>query len=212
MEKTERSSPDEMGTDVIRRERIRRRHRDLRQAMPEKEVQEKSACICDALKRAAWYTDCKVIYGYYPLQNEVDCRSFLERAFIDKKVVALPKMTEKLSENTENDGKASKYMDFYRISSLKEVTEGSFHVMEPIETCPQMTEPHAVVLVPGVVFGRDGNRYGYGKGCYDRYFSRFPELYRIGIAYESQMEEMLYALPTDVQMNAVCTERGMIYF
>ena len=194
------------------RARIREKHRMEREAMSTAEVAEKSAEICDRLPKEPWYADCPVIYGYYPIRNEVDCRSFLEHALLDKKIVALPKMTEKMSEYTENDGKASKFMDFYRISSLEEVTCGKFHVMEPADTCPRVTESHAVVLVPGVVFGRDGNRYGFGQGYYDRYFARFPGLYRIGIAYENQLEDTLAVLSTDVRMNAVCTEEKMIYF
>ena len=198
-------------TGIKARSECRNRHKELRRMMSAEEVRRKSARICAALEQAPWYADCTVIYGYYPLQNEVDCRSFLEHALADKKTVALPRMTEKLPEYAGNDGKTSKNMDFYQILSLAETAPGSFQVMEPVAACPEMTEEHAVVLVPGVVFGRDGNRYGYGKGCYDRYFARFPELYRVGIAYENQMEPELTALDTDVCMNEICTEQGFIF-
>ena len=201
----------EDSTDVNSRSECRNKHKELRRMMSAEEVAEKSACICAALEQAPWYVECSIIYGYYPLQNEVDCRSFLEQALADKKTVALPRMTEKLPEYAGNDGKTSKNMDFYRILSLAEVASGSFHVMEPVAACPKVTEEHAVVLVPGVVFGRDGNRYGYGKGYYDRYFARFPELYKVGLAYENQMEPELTVLDTDVCMNAICTEQGFIY-
>ena len=194
------------------RAKLREKHRMAREAMSMAEVMEKSEKICGWLLDAPWYADCTVIYGYYPLRNEVDCRTFLDHALLDKKVVALPKMTGKMSEYTENEGKASKFMDFYQISSLKEVAPGKFHVMEPVAVCPRMEETHAIVLVPGVVFDRDGNRYGFGQGYYDRYFERFPRLYRVGIAYESQIEKTLWALPTDVRMNAICTEQGILYF
>lgn len=63
-----------------------------------------------------------------------------------------------------------------------------------------------VMLVPGVVFDRAGNRYGYGKGYYDRYLSRFPQLPTMALAYENQMETELETLPTDVKMNRIYTE------
>lgn len=199
-------------TEANIRSEYRNKHKELRRMMSAEEVERKSARICVALEQAPWYAECSIIYGYYPLQNEVDCRPFLEHALADKKAVALPRMTEKLPDYVQNDGKTSKYMDFYQILSLAETAPGSFQVMEPVAACPKMTEEHAVVLVPGVVFGRDGNRYGYGKGCYDRYFSRFPELYRVGLAYENQIEPELTVLDTDVRMNAVCTEQGFLYF
>lgn len=45
--------------------------------------------------------------------------------------------------------------------------------------------------MPGLVFDRKGNRYGYGGGYYDRYFARFPKLSRMAVAFEGQIEEQL---------------------
>ena len=39
------------------------------------------------------------------------------------------------------------------------------------------------VIVPGSVFGRDGSRYGYGKGYYDRFFAKNPKLKRYAVCY-----------------------------
>lgn len=181
------------------REEIRRIHKERRAAMSETGVREMSSCICAALAKAPWYGECAVIYGYYPLGNEVDCREFLEKAFRDGKRVALPRMYE-ASEGC--------LMDFYEITSLKQVKEGRFHVMEPVTGCKKVEETHAVVLVPCVVFDRSGNRYGYGKGYYDRYFSRFPELIKVAPAYGNQMEQELVTFGTDVKMDYIYTECG----
>lgn len=173
---------------------IRQTHKRLRAQMSSDEVRQKSRRICEMLVEEPWYQECDIIYGYYPLGNEVDCRSVLVQALAEGKRVALPRMAEQCS------------MDFYEITSLEQVAEGGFHVMEPIATCPMMQEQRAVVLVPGVVFDPSGNRYGYGKGYYDRYFERFPELYKVALAYENQMEQELEVLDTDVKMDSVCTE------
>lgn len=181
---------------------IRQRHKRLRNQMTVNEVDEKSRCICKKLVDAAWYQQCGVIYGYYPLGKEVDCRPFLEQALSDGKRVALPRMAA-YGEQTERS------MDFYEVTSLNQVAEGGFHVMEPLAVCPLMKENQAVVLVPGVVFDKAGNRFGYGKGYYDRYFARFPELYKVALAYENQMETELKVLNTDVRMDCICTETGV---
>ena len=97
-------------------------------------------------------------------------------------------------------------MEFYRISELSRVREGAFRVMEPDESCKRIGEEAAVVLVPGLVFDRKGNRYGYGGGYYDRYFARFPKLSRMALAFEGQIEKQLAVLPTDVRMHRIYTE------
>lgn len=189
------SSPDYLSRE------LRLQHKELRQGMKRCEVVKASALICEKLYESSWYSACTWIYGYYPLGNEVDCRSFLEIALADKKRVALPRMAV---EAVHAD---VCHMDFYEITALEQVTEGRFGVLEPLEACPLVWEQDAVVLVPGVVFDRQGNRYGYGKGYYDRYFARFPGLYKAALAYENQMEEHIKVSKTDVKMDCIYTEQ-----
>ena len=58
---------------------------------------------------------------------------------------------------------------FFYIDSLKQLEEGTFHVMEPVRGSEKADPLQQPVIVPGSVFGRDGSRYGYGKGYYDRF-------------------------------------------
>ena len=67
-------------------------------------------------------------------------------------------------------------MDFYYIDDFMQLKEGAFHVMEPIrKTVSGQFRDKQPVIVPGSVFGRDGSRYGYGKGYYDRFFAKNPK-------------------------------------
>ena len=100
-------------------------------------------------------------------------------------------------------------MDFYLADFKTELKEGAFHIMEPRKGCKKADFSRAYCLVPGSVFDRSGNRIGYGKGYYDRYFAAYPLLYRIGIAYESQIEERIKPEKHDRKMHAMVTEHGM---
>ena len=184
---------------------LRKRHKELRAQMSASEVKDKSKEICNRFLKSSWYLETKRIFGYYPLGNEVDCLLVLRQALSDGKRVALPR--------TEADCR----MDFYEITSIEQVEEGAFHVMEPQKGC-QLVLPskkaeenrnsmEEVVLVPGVVFDKMGNRYGYGKGYYDRYFARFPQIERIAFAYENQLEDEIETLITDVKMHSIYTEQ-----
>ena len=89
-------------------------------------------------------------------------------------------------------------MDFFYIDSLKQLEEGTFHVMEPVRGSEKADPLQQPVIVPGSVFGRDGSRYGYGKGYYDRFFAKYPRLRRYAVCYEHQLEETLPIDPHDV--------------
>lgn len=190
---------------------VRERHKALRSAMTAEEVRAKSGTICKRLLASDWYGECTTIYGYYPLGKEVDPLAFLAQALRDGKTVALPVTGERAMQKCFNseDAEQDSRMEFCRITSLSQVAEGSFHVMEPEEMCPLIQAEDAVAIVPGVAFDRTGNRYGYGRGYYDRYFARFPGVRRMALAYENQMEEQLVTLTTDVRMERIYTEGGI---
>ena len=201
--------PDAALTEEEARRQIRAQHKRWRMELPPEEVQLKSKKICERLAASDWYQKSTVIYGYYPLSTEADCLPFLAQALSDGKTVALPVTSrERLQRDWDRENRMpdTHRMEFYRISELSRVREGAFRVMEPDESCKRIREETAVVLVPGLVFDRKGNRYGYGGGYYDRYFARFPKLSRMAVAFEGQMREQLAVLPTDVRMHRIYTE------
>lgn len=194
----------------VEKQKLRSRHKEFRAKMRKFEVKNKSTEICSRFLNSSYYQEAKMIFGYYPLKNEVDCLPVLRQALSDGKIVALPR--------TDTECR----MDFFEITSLKQVDEGAFHVMEPKGDC-QLVLPskktqenrssaEEIVLVPGVVFDKKGNRYGYGKGYYDRYFARFPQIERIAFAYENQLEDEIETLVTDVKMHSVYTEQEVYCF
>jgi len=176
--------------------------------LSKEQVIEKSQEICRQVLEREEYKNSGTIFAYYPLGNEVNCLPVIEQALRDGKRLVLPR--------TGRDYR----MEFYEIKGLEDVEEGNFHVMEPKADC-KIFLPHVpvmeqkctefLVIVPGVVFDHYGNRYGYGKGYYDRYFARFPHLIRMGLAYTEQLsEESLECLETDVKMHIIVTENTII--
>lgn len=187
---------------MLKRTTCRKHYKALRNEMPREAVAAKSTAICEKVLKSTAYKTSQVILAYYPLGNEVNCLPVLEDALNKGKQVMLPR--------TEADCE----MNFYEIHSFLDVEEGHFHVMEPKAYCDKFEadscNAEVLVLVPGVAFDYEGNRYGYGKGYYDRYFSRFPQLKRIALAYTDQLSEnSLECLETDVKMHAIVTEQGV---
>ena len=82
--------------------------------------------------------------------------------------------------------------------------------MEPVRGSEKAVPLQQPVIVPGSVFGRDGSRYGYGKGYYDRFFAKYPRLRRYAVCYEHQLEETLPTDQHDIYMHDIYTEREVI--
>lgn len=96
-------------------------------------------------------------------------------------------------------------MEFYEIKNRTDVRIGYKGIREP-DTTHLIQQTHAFMVVPGVAFSTSLMRLGYGKGFYDRYLQRFPQLYTCGAAYECQVLEQLLCEPHDVSLKELITE------
>lgn len=132
------------------------------------------------------------IYGYYPKGKELSVLPFLQWALEAGKRVALPKVS-------------GQTMNFYEVTSLDEVVEGAYGIMEPISEKTVCWE-EAVCLIPGLGFDMAGHRIGYGAGYYDRYLSEHSRLKRVGVTYEQQIVEEIPTEETDISMEYIATE------
>ena len=71
--------------------------------------------------------------------------------------------------------------------------------------------PPDFLLVPLLAFDRRGYRVGYGAGYYDRTLAALPGRFRLGVAYAAQELDAVPAGSYDERLDAVATERGVIF-
>lgn len=174
------------------RTQIRALHRKRRMLMNAPQIQQASEQICQLLRKETKICEASYIYAYYPCGQEASLLPFIREMLEKGKKLAFPRVK-------------GEEMEFYAVGSMEAFQTGSFGIMEPMGQ-DRICDERAVVLVPGLVFDEKGNRMGYGKGYYDRYFHKHEVLARIGIAYEHQMERELSPQPWDVSMDGIVTE------
>ena len=133
-------------------------------------------------------------------QPEVDTTFIIEQLWKMNKQVVVPKCIPK-----------ERSMKFYAIDSFLE-TERSFNnILEPIV---EITEPVKkadidVIVVPGVVFDKEGYRIGFGGGYYDRYLQDFHGS-RIAVAFNEQIMNEVPKESHDLPVHILLTETERI--
>ena len=139
----------------------------------------KSSCVCI----------------YSSAFGEVGTDELIEKAVSMKKKILLPRSNE--------DGTLS--LIIYNGKFRK----GLFGIKEPdSDDFADYTEPD-LIIVPGLAFGRDGFRLGFGKGYYDRFLEK-AQGYKIGLCYGFQLVDEIPTDSSDVPLDAIVTENETV--
>lgn len=99
-----------------------------------------------------------------------------------------------------------------------DIAMNRYGIPEPVCAPSDLLEPAQmdVVLLPLLGFDRRGHRLGFGGGYYDRSFDFLRERKApgqpllVGIAYAMQEVAQIEAMPWDVRLDHVATERALI--
>ena len=180
--------------------KIRETYRQRRRALTPEQKAAYDQRIVKNITNLASYRFAEVILAYHPLEDEIDIRPLLESALAAGKKVALP-----LCSQGGN-------MDFYFITSLSELEDGSFGLKEPSPTAEKYDRTdkrQALMIIPALVYDSLGFRLGYGRGYYDRYVNGFVGV-KAGLSYECCMQKS--PLPRgrfDCAVDYVVTEKGV---
>lgn len=177
--------------------KLREKIKELRKNVSADEVYEKSIKASENFFQSNIYKQSRCLMLYSPLGNEVGTEAIIDRAFADGKKVAFP----------VTDTESGSITPFYAQENTS-FKKGGFSVKEPQNTEKVQKNEIDVVVVPGIVFDRKGNRVGFGKGCYDMFLKNCNAV-KVGLCYDFQLAEKIPADEFDVKMDFILTEKEL---
>lgn len=131
---------------------------------------------------------------------EVDTSGLLEACWATGKSIAVPKCYP-----------ATRSMDFRLIENLDQLEVVYMKLKEPIVNKTPYIKPNAIdlLIVPGVVFSKQGFRIGFGGGYYDRFLANYGGITR-SLAFDCQIAESIPVESHDLPVQGIYTESGYI--
>ena len=175
---------------------LREHCRNFRKSLDPDVKAEMDAQISERVKKLYQYRSAKTIMIYVSTSIEVDTFKIIENAFKDGKKVAVPRCIPQ-----------TRQMEFHYITSVDQLTPGSFSVLEPPAHYPVVSDfSGALMIVPGFMFDCFGYRLGYGKGYYDRYMSRYNGA-AVGICYSGELRTHMYHGRYDRAVDTIVSEK-----
>lgn len=186
---------------VVETEKIelRRRLKKLRAQMSGEQAAASSLQVSRHILACDAYRKAKCIMGFLAFGKELSVDYVLAQALADGKIVAVPHIT------SGEEFVSVRLLDMQHFALDRYGIRTAPQPVQPVE-------PEAIdlILVPGVAFGRDGSRLGMGAGYYDRFLLKAGQAVRMGVAYESLMQETLPTDVYDVGMQLLASESGII--
>ena len=140
----------------------------------------------------------KIVGGYYPYNNELDCFEILKKFENSKYLITLPKIKKNFQ------------MDFFEWTSDDPLTINKYGIPEPSSNNLKYPD---ILLVPLLAFDKNLNRVGYGGGFYDRYIQKIrkkKKIILIGLAYSFQRVKKIPIDKYDIKLDFIVTEKNVV--
>jgi 5-formyltetrahydrofolate cyclo-ligase len=186
------------------KDKIREEMKRKRDSLTAEDAEKLSAGVAFQLSKMSRYANARTVLFFAAKGKEVQTKSLILKALRSGKKVLLP-ITNMAKEKLE-------------IAEIRnydtDLKIGSFGIPEPVKRQESASEKIDLVIVPGLAFGRDGNRIGYGLGFYDKLLPELkeinPGMKSIGLAYNFQVLDRVPRNELDWKVDVIITETSII--
>ncbi len=173
------------------KDELRRKIRQLKRGFTTTQLCDLSAVPMQRLLAHERIKAAHTVLMYYSLPDEVYTHETLDRLVEAGKKVLLPVVT----------GDTTMCLHVY--GSRNDMRAGAYGIMEPTGEVFDNLPEIDVAVVPGMVFDRNNNRMGRGKGYYDRFLACIPQAYKIGVCFKFQLVDEIPVSQFDIKMDEI---------
>jgi 5-formyltetrahydrofolate cyclo-ligase len=165
---------------------------------------QRTAAVAAIAKRGLPFeiTPDTIVSGYSPIRNEIDPVPLMRKLAGQGAKLALPVVLAR-----------GKSLAFRAWSPDDRLMLGALGIPEPSPAAAEVIPD--IMLLPLAAFDRQGHRIGYGAGHYDftlTHLRKVKAITAIGVAFSVQEIRAVPALPHDVALDFVLTEKKVFDF
>ncbi len=179
------------------KKRLRSELKQRRSELSQSKRVEMSKQIVQFLGEIDEFNQAKSVFCYISYLSEVETGSLISHFLQQNLSLAVPKIVGK----TE--------MLAITLTDLTDLEPDKMGILTP-KSNEMATAAFDIAITPGVGFTENGERLGYGRGYYDRWFVKNKVKTKIGIAFEVQIVDELPLESTDIALDLLVTENRII--
>jgi 5-formyltetrahydrofolate cyclo-ligase len=190
---------------TMKKSELRKIYLSKRKAIPAEEMAIKSQQITDLFFQNFDLSEIKNLHVFLPIIKHNEINNWLIIRYLQKNFtqinIVIPKI---IPENSE--------LEHYLFNE-KKLIENLWGIVEPSGENQEKILPQQIdlVIIPLLIFDKNGNRVGYGKGFYDRFLQQCkPETLKVGLCLEDAIETIEDINEFDIKMD-FCITANKIY-
>lgn len=188
---------------ILDKKSFRKKILDDRGKLSTENINNFSHIIAEKLYEMDSFKDAKTIMSFISFGDEINTHEIIKHSIDLGKKIVVPITIPETKEL-----KTSQVLDF------SELEIGYYDILTPKKEFLRFVDPMTIdlILVPGVVFARNGYRIGYGGGYYDRFLSKLNQNpNKIGLAFDLQIVDKVPTESFDIPADLIITEKETIY-
>ena len=183
----------------LNKEELRKRIKEKRDKLSQREIVEKSEKIVGKLIKMDEFADADTVACYISFGSEVRTHSLIKN-FMEKKRIVVPFVD-----------KRKKVIHLSHLKNWEELHVGEYGILEPRKEFLRIENNADIFIIPGIVFDEEGNRIGYGGGYFDKFLCNFKGK-KIALAYDFQVVKKMPNEEHDIRMDFIITDKRIISF
>lgn len=189
----------------MKKSKLRKYYLSKRKAVSVEEIAVKSQQIADLFFANFELSKVKNLHVFLPILKHNEINTWLIIKYLQQNFpqinIVIPKIIS-----------ANSTLENYLFDE-KKLIENHWGILEPsgenqVKILPEQID---LVIIPLLIFDKNGNRVGYGKGFYDRFLQECkPEMLKIGVCLEEAIELIEDINEFDIKMD-FCITPNKIY-
>lgn len=192
---------------TVTKQQLRKHYLSKRKAITADEITLKSQQITDLFLANFDLSKVKNLHIFLPILKHNEINTFLIIKELQQNFPAVNIIIPKIIS-------ANSTLENYLFDE-KKLLENPWGILEPsgenqVKILPEQLD---LVIIPLLIFDKNGNRVGYGKGFYDRFLQECkPEMLKIGLCPEEVIELIEDISEFDVKMDFCITPQKIYEF
>ena len=191
----------------MKKSALRKYYLDKRKALSTDEISAKSEKIKDLFFQKIDLSVIQFLHIFLPIKKQNEINTFLIISVLQQKY---PHIKIVVSRSIIDTHEMQHFM-------LKEqhLVANKWGILEPSEEHQTEILPTQIdlIIIPLLIFDKQGNRVGYGKGFYDRFLQKCStNALKVGICTEEPIDEIDDINEFDVKINTCITPSNVFWF